>query len=162
MGSATQIKGMYASQVRFVRRVGIVGEWQDTDSPDIFTVEGGSIRVVVFYGIVTATFEAAATQLQPRITPVAGAAATQVLSNACATLSAAAINTTIVPAGPVAGACTIETTLGVTVGNMATNEWILLPGVIDILVSGADNADGAMDFCMGYLPLEIGAVVTPL
>jgi len=161
MSFGSMVKGLASSQVRFVRRTGTVGEWVLAASPSLFTITGGAIRVVVFYGKVTAVFDATATTLQPRITPVAGAAAIQVLSNASGSLANAAINTTIVPTGVIAGACTVEITFGVTVGNMVTNQWVLLPGVIDALVGTGTNLTGAMDFCMGYIPLEPGSNVAP-
>jgi len=159
MGLPQDVNALVQSQVRFVRRVGTVGEWLNGTSPSIFTITGGPILVSVFYGIITATFDVGATQLQPRITPVAGAAAAQVLSNACASLANGVINTTLVPTGVIAGACTLEVTFGVTFGNLLTRQWTLLEGTIDVLVSGADNALGALDWVIGYLPLGNAANV---
>lgn len=160
MGLATQVKGLYASQTRFVRRPGVAGELVLGASPNLFRIVGGDILVTSFFGECMADSDGSATTLQLRITPTDGAA--QVLGLACTTLAAANIGDTLTPTGAVGVATLIEVTPGVSVGNLGTNQWILLPGIIDVLVGGASDALMFYDWHIGYVPLQSGANVYAL
>lgn len=160
MGLSQAIKDLWSTNPRWVRRTAVVGEIVNGATINLFNIANGDIYVTVIYGKVMTLFGAGAAMVQLRILPTGGAQ--QALSIASLGLNAAAIDSTIVPTGAVGAAPTIEATLGVTVGNMVTNPWILLPGVVNVLVSNATNAEGSIEWCMKYYPLERDAVVTPL
>lgn len=160
MGLGLKVKSLYASQTRFVRRPGVAGELVIGDSPNIFQIIGGDILVTSFFGECMADSDSSATTLRLRITPTGGAV--QVLGLACTTLTAANIGDTLTPTGAITAAMLIETTPGASVGNLATNQWILLPGIIDILVGGATDTLMFYDWHIGYVPLESGAIVYAL
>jgi len=160
MSLSAAIKALSGSQTRYVRYVGTAGELVNAAVINIFQIVGGDIRVNAFYGVCMADSDGSATTLQPRIIPTGGAQ--QVLALACTTLAAATINDTLAPTGAVGVAMVIETTMGVTAGNMGTNEWILLPGIVNILVGGATDALQFYDWVMGYVPLAPGANVVAL
>lgn len=161
MGLPRQIKEVYSSQTRYVKYTGTGGELVNGDTVNLFSIVGGDIFVTTFYGVCQVDSDGAATLLQLRIIPTGGAQ--QVLCAVSATLTAANIGDTLAPTGTIANALAIETTPGVTVGNLNTvTGLIMLPGIINVVVSGATDANMFYNWYLGYVPIEQGANVYAL
>jgi len=164
MSLSSLIKSASSSQLKAAHRAGIAGELVLAASPTIFQVVGGDVTVYTCYGKITTDMAVAATTVQLRITPTEGTApAAQVLALASANLSGVIAPALIVPTGALGVNPVTEITYGVGIGNvrgcMVTNTWILNPGVIDILVGGATNATGVIDWFLVYTPNQMGARV---
>jgi hypothetical protein len=161
MSLSQAIKSTTSSQMKAVHRAGIAGELVLAAAVNIFQVIGGDVSVLACYGKVTTVMAATNTTVQLRITPTGGAA--QVISAASANLNGVLANATIMPTGAIGVAPVTEVTYGVSISNVAlampTNTWVLLPGVVDILIGGATNATGVIDWFMLYVPNQMGAKV---
>lgn len=160
MGLGQDVHDLWSTQPRWVRRPAVVGEIVNGATVNLFNIASSPIYVVACFGWVRTLFGAGVATIQLRILPTGGAQ--QALSAATAALNATAINSTIMPTGAVAVAPTVEATLGVSVGNMVTNPWILLPGVVNMLIGGATNAEGSVEWAMGFYPMGPDVKVRPL
>ena len=111
----------------------------------IFRVTNGNVLMTMLVGETIAPDTTGASNLSMQIDPVAAGAAV-------ALCAATVIN------NDVAG--TLYTFTGV-VALMVTNDWILTPGVINILVANT-NLTGAIDWYIEYRPLAPDAEITAL
>jgi len=136
-----------------VRRPGVGAELVNAAEIDLFTITGSPIICSIF-GVITGTFEAAATTLQ-----LMHSVTDQDLGAACTTLSGQVAGIHLNPTGGVAVAMAIGA--GTSVGvHQPTNKWSLSVGNIYLLVGGATSTDGVVDWYITYLPmLSTGLVV---
>lgn len=157
MGLKTLVSQLYLTQIRTLRRPGVVGELVNAASPNLFTITGGDIMVVGIHGKITTAFGTTATTLQLRLT-TALAGTVSVLGLACTTLSDQVADILLTSTGAVGVALAISAAAGVGV-YAVTNAQVLVPGGIDVLVGGATSTVAAVEWTINYIPLHPAANV---
>jgi len=163
MGLSTEVKKISTQNPMCVHRRGVVGELVNGNTVNLFTVQRNDVHVTGILGKITAAMDAGTADVQLRIIPRDGAVpAQQVLSLASGSLANLLANEYLEPTGALGAAITLTATYGAGVALMVTNDWILTPGIINILVGTATNTTGAIDWYIEYRPLAPDAEITPL
>lgn len=160
MSLSRQIKKVASRGPACILRRGVVGELVNAATVNLFTVQNNDVHVTGILGKVTALMDANATTVQLRIIPTGGAQ--QALSAASGALNGQLVDTYLEPTGALAAAITITNTYGTGVALMVTNDWILTPGIINILVGGATQVTGVIDWWIEYRPLAPDAAITAI
>jgi hypothetical protein len=122
-----------------------------------FTVTGGNVMMVGFYGEVKVVFPAGACTLGLIHTPTTGAASTIATSAGGTDIAAAAAGMMLALPAVLAGTLTLTATAyGVPLERV---RYILRPGALSITGSAAP-ATGTIAWTMFYVPVDPGAYVT--
>jgi len=160
MGLKTDILTILSAAPRTARRDGVVGDlvlFAPTTVP-IFTVVGGDILVWALYAKVTTAFGAGATTITLSLTTAIGGIVVPMagVGVACAnaTVEALISITGAVGAAPVLVDAAVR---GVGYPNV-TNNQILVPGSIGMIVGAATNA-GLLEWTIVYTAMRPEAVV---
>ncbi len=128
-----------------------------TTTKVLFTITGGSIRVLGMYGIVTTAIGAVANATKITVTPTVGGTATDI----CGTgdINAAAAGDILIPITSFATALSINTAGVIVDGPSATaaaTRWIQTTGTILVNCAGSDGGVGFVKWHLHYIPMNIG------
>jgi len=155
MGLSNDVNTILSGTMRTARRTGVVGDlvlFAPTTVP-IFTITGGDILVWALYAKVTTVMGAGATTITLSLT-CATSGTVVPIAGAGVNIASATVEALISITGAVGVAPTLfdAAARGVGIPNL-TNNQILVPGSIGMIVGGATNA-GLLEWTIVYTAMR--------
>jgi hypothetical protein len=159
MGLANNIKSMQGQDYKIAVRYGLAADLATQQTVNLFTIDRGPIVVQGFFGVVSTALAATATTIAVQLTTSTAYGATSVpVAVATATLSGYVVGSILTLAGGVGAALTLQTGAARGVGVYSiTNQQAWVNGILQIVVGGAANATGIIDWYLQYRPAVLGA-----